>query len=143
MPCAEKSTRITPIIRLALPNEGLLVCDLLTKFGGAPNNLVSWNNIYPYWLLGEYDGIPYGTIMASPGRPFGRVEFLATDFSLPHRQRAILIRDLCYAAMEACKQGGSQLVLSTISYTNERWERIAVKRGWVPIDWGTLLCKRV
>ena len=132
-----------PIIRLAQPYEGKVVQTLLVRFGGAPDNLVSWDDVYPYWLLGEYDGIARGTIMAVPGKPFGRVEFLATDSSLSHRQRAILIRDLCYAAAEACKQGGSQLVLSTISYTNEHWERLVMKRGCIPIDWGTFLCKRV
>ena len=130
-------------IRLAQPDEGPLVGRMVRLYGGPQWDWLDWSQVYPYWLIGEVRGVPRGTVMAAPGVPFGRMECLCVDPTLPHRQKALLVRQLSYAGIASCQQMGSQAVFSTINRLDEGWNHIAQARGWVPMDEGTLLVKRV
>ena len=137
------STQSTITVRLALADEGPLVGHLVAQHGGPQWDWLDWTQVYPYWLIGEVEGVPRGTIMAVPGIPFGRVEFLCVDATLSHRQKAVLARDLGYAAIASCQLMGSQAVLSTINAPGTGWDRIATRRGWVNMGTGTLILKRI
>lgn len=128
-------------IRLATPEEGPLVYTTYLAGGGVDVPCLDWSSVYPYWLLGLYAGVPVGTIMVSPGKPFGRTDFLYVTRALPKRVRALLLRDLSYAGVEACRRAGSTGVLSTIADDDSAWLRIALRRGWVPVCTGTFLLK--
>ena len=130
-------------IRMAKSDEGPLVASIYDRCGGCPAPWIDWSDIFPFWLVGEVDGTPSGIIMASPGKPFGRVDFLYTLPTLTMRQRAILSRDLGFAGAESCRLLGSSAVLSTISAQEQSWKRVAQRRGWQPICDGTFLVKRV
>jgi hypothetical protein len=71
------------------------------------------------------------------------VEFLCIDATLSHRQKAILARDLGYAAIASCQLMGSQAILSTINAPDTHWSRIAERRGWINMGTGTLVLKRI
>ena len=130
-------------IRLAQPHEGPLVASLYAQCGGKVEPWIDWSDIFPFWLVGEVDGTPSGIIMASPGKPFGRVDFLYTLPGLTKRQKAILSRDLGFAGAESCRRLGASAILSTISANEPSWKRVAHRRGWMPICDGTFLLKRV
>lgn len=129
-------------IRLAAPEEGPLVGSLVKAFGGPQWEWLDWSSVYPYWLIGEVNGHPEGTIMASPGRPFGRVECLCVNPALPKRVRAALSRDLGYAGVACCRAQGAQAVWSNFDQTDIHWAHIAARRGWAPVGQGIFAMKR-
>lgn len=134
----------TPItIRVAQPHEGVVVKELYEACGGAHGDYLDWSEVFPYWLIGDVDGIPSGIVMAGPGKPFGRVDFLYTIPSLSKRHKALLSRDLGFAAAETCRRLGASAVVSTIRLDEPSWKKIAQKRGWVPMCDGTFLIKFV
>lgn len=136
------STIPTVTVRLARPDEGPMIGAMMQAYGGPSWAWLDWSQVYPYWLLGELDGEPRGCVMVNPGQPFGRVEFLAVDPTLPHASKAILCRDLCYAGVASCQQMGSQAVLSNIDTGDAAWRQIAEKRGWFSIGEGSYMMKR-
>jgi len=129
--------------RLAEPGEGPLVQRLVAQGGGPTWDWLDWSSVYPYWLIGEVDGEPKGCVMASPGLPFGRIEMLCVDQALPKKQKAILVRDLGYAAVASCKAMGCKAVLATVGYGDESWAGVMKRRGWREIDFGSFLVKRI
>lgn len=132
----------TITIRLAGKHEGPLVKHLFTQGGGPAWDWLDWSHVYPYWLIGEVDGHPKGTIMVHPGTPFGRMEFLTLDQTLPLKTKARLCRDLSYAGIASCKQMGAQAVISNIDSGDRSWSRIAARRGWVSTGEGSYMMKR-
>lgn len=130
-------------VRLAQLDEGPLVGDLVKRYGGPSWDWLDWSTCTPFWLIGEVDGEPRGVIMVQVGKPFATMDFLFVDPTLTTRQRAVLSRDLCYAGWSTCKQYGAQAVYSFVTYTDESWEQIAVKRGAKQMAFGTSLMKRV
>lgn len=130
-------------IRLAQPDEGVVVQAIYEQGGGPSAPWLDWSEVYPFWLIGELNGVPSGIIMAMPGKPFGRVDFLYTLPTLSNRDKATLSRDLCYAAHDACRTFGSSAMVSVIADTDPTWHEIAVRRGWHPVCHGSLLCKPI
>lgn len=129
-------------IRLARQDDGALLQRLVAQSYGPSWEWVDWSDAYPYWLIGEVDGTPEGCVMASPGRPFGRVECLCANPALPVKTRAILLRNLGFAGVACCRQQGSQAVWSNFESTDTSWQGIAQKRGWMPVGSGTFAMKR-
>jgi hypothetical protein len=127
---------------LAHPDEGSVVRQIVVDGGGPTWDWLDWSQVYPYWLIGEVDGVARGVIMASPGKPFGRAEYLCLDPSLPHRQKALLAKQLSYGAVAQCMMWGSQCVNSEIATHDTAWAKIAEKRGWVQVGTGTSYMKR-
>lgn len=132
----------TIAIRLASPQEGPLVKQLVQQGGGPAWEWLDWSQVYPYWLIGEVDGQPKGTIMVHPGVPFGRMEYLALSPSLSTKDKARLCRDLSYAGIASCKQMGSQAVVSNIDSGDASWRHIAQRRGWISTGEGSYMMKR-
>lgn len=131
--------RIT--IRLMHPNESPLIHDLYLRSGGLDVGCADWTDVYPYWLIGDVDGVPSGIILVSPGKPFGRTDFLYALPELSRRTRSILLRNLAFAGVEWCKKFGSSGVLSTIHDADKGWLHAATRRGWLPICHGKFLLK--
>ena len=134
--------RASITVRLAEPHEGPMIGACVRAFGGPTWEWLDWSEVAPYWLIGEVEGVVRGVIMVSPGKPFGRAEYLCLDPSLPHRQKALLAKQLSYAAVARCMTWGSQCVNSEIAVHDGAWSRIAEKRGWVPVGSGTSYMKR-
>lgn len=129
-------------VRLMTPSEGPLVQSLVRAGGGPSWDWLDWTHAYPYWLIGEIDGEPKGTIMVNPGVPIARMEYLTIHPSLSFRQKAILCKCLAYAGLAACQNIGAQAVLSSIDTTDTSWKTIAEHRGWVAVGAGTYMIKR-
>lgn len=129
-------------IRLARPHEGLVIQRLVRDGGGPAWDWLDWEQATPYWLIGEVDGEPKGTIMVNPGVPFGRMEYLSIAPDVTFRHKARLCRDLSYTGIATCQRMGSQAVVSNIDSGDALWKQIATKRGWVPTGEGSYMMKR-
>ena len=136
------TTELMITVRLMTPEEGSLVQRLVKDGGGPAWEWLDWTHAYPYWLIGDVDGEPKGTIMVHPGVPFGRMEYLVTTPSLSFRHKALLCKRLAYAGLAACQNVGSQAVISTIDSTDSSWKSIAEHRGWVSVGEGSYMLKR-
>lgn len=134
---------MTITVRLATPDEGPLVQALYEQGGGPSYPWLDWSEVYPFWLIGEIDGSPSGVVMAMPGKPFGRVDFLYLLPTLSHAEKACLARDLCYAAHDACRTFGSSAMISMIATQDTSWRQIATRRGWQPVCEGSMMCKPI
>ncbi len=129
-------------IRAATPHDGPLLRQVMTDWGQVTYEWLDWSQAYPYWLIGEWDGVVAGVVMVNPGVPFGRVDLLTVNPALPHAQRAIVCHDLAYAGAAACQQHGSQAILSFVDTQETSWRAIAERRGWVVTGTGSYLLKR-
>ena len=134
-------TKIT--VRLAQADEGPLVGALVKRYGGPTWDWLDWSQAGPFWLLGLVDEEPRGCIMVNPGRPFGHIEILCVDPTLPHRDKAVLVRDLGYAAIATCKAYGCSAVLAGAEWMDEAWLKVMQRRGWHERAYGTFLVKKV
>lgn len=130
-------------IRWALPHEGPVVQSILLSQHVDLATQVNWLlPLGPYWLL-YCAPDPVGCISVNPGMPVGRLECLTVMPTVPKKQYACAIRDLCYAGSAVLKQGGSQLVAGYVSKEYPSWKKILEKRHSVAVDEGTLYMRRV
>lgn len=81
--------------------------------------------------------------MINYGTPIGRMEFMQISPSLPYTYKAIVVRNLCYAAVEQLARHGSQAVVTSIATTDTTWKQVVERRGAVPFVDSTLYIKRV
>lgn len=94
------------------------------------------------WLLAETDQV-WGCVMVQYGAPFGRMEFMVVRPDTPHRLKAIVVRNLTYAGMEALKRHGSQIVSVNIDDHAKEWQRVVERRGAVKTGSGNFYMKKV
>lgn len=125
-------------IRWALPHEGPVVQSILLNRKVDLAYVVNWLlPLGPYWLL-YCDPNPVGCINVNPGMPVGRMEWLTVMKTVPKRQYACAIRDLCYAGMSILKSQGSQFVAGYVADHQGSWKRVIEKRHLQPVEHGTL-----
>lgn len=130
-------------IRWALPHEGLVIQEILQSQNVDLAGQVNWLlPLGPYWLL-YCDPDPLACLLVNPGTPVGRLEWLTIHTKATKRQRALAVKELCYAGGRILKQGGSQLVAWYLNDENEKWKKIVEKHGGFPIERGTLYMGRV
>jgi GNAT superfamily N-acetyltransferase len=67
---------IRPTIRMAQNSEAEDVRHILSVYGMCPEGH-DWSEVYPFWLVAEYQGIIVGTIQVLPGKPFGFIGYWA------------------------------------------------------------------
>lgn len=125
-------------IRLAHVDEGLDIYGLLLSTGMGEIKGLSWDDIYPYWLVAEMEGRIVGCLQACPGKPIGRLEFLAVAPDLSHSEKAIVARDLGYAGLETLKAMGCQASSSLVKDDNLSWQRIMERRGAIQFGHGSM-----
>ena len=134
----------TVTCRLAQPEEGPVIGELVRRNAGASWDWINWDTIGMNWLIAEMDGTPVGCMMFSLGNPIARTDMLSVDPSLSKRKRAVIARDLGYMAWAICRDRGAQAVLMMIEWSKENeWIRIAMRRGAMPYAEGVLLVKPV
>ena len=128
------ATRTIPqvTLRLAAPTDGPLIHELFLASGKWEIPAVDWSqDIGPYWLIGEMQGIPLGCIMVRPGRPLGSLEFLCVRTVVPHKTKGLLVRTLCYAGLESLKRTGAQLCSFVLHPGQDGWEKVLSRRRGV------------
>lgn len=123
------------IIRMARNAEGEQIRDLLVQNGFKAPPL-RWDDVEPFWLVAEHEGLVVGCIQVLLAKPFGHLEMLATVQNLPHRVRAVLIRDLLAAGSATLQKGGAQYAVGLVPFEMKTWKRLLKRRGWKVVSSG-------
>ena len=139
-------------IRLAQDADSERVHELVSAAGFAIEG-VDWRELYPYWLVvetrlrqgsGGQDGLSIvGCLQVCPGKPIGRLELLAADKGLSHRDRANTVKLLVTSGMETLRQGGSKLASGIVPFEERAYKRLLKKRGAVVVATGNLMMARL
>ena len=128
------------MIRLATNADGPRIGELVLGAGFDVHGL-DWSIVAPYWLVAEEDDEVVGCVQVCPGLPMGRLELMALDEDLTHRQQAVIVKGLLEQGAAVLHLGGSQLAAGLISFDAKAWKRILKKRGCVIIANGNMFAK--
>lgn len=100
---------------------------------------VTWERVYPYWLVAELEGRIIGALQISHGIPVGRVETLCMADGLSHRERAICTRQILLAAMVILRSSGAQAFTSLVPFKLKSYKRLIKNRGGKVMDSGNMM----
>lgn len=128
------------MIRLGTNADGPRIGELVAA-GGFDVIGLDWTLIEPYWLVADTDEEIVGCLQVLPGRPVGRLELLAADDSLTHRERARVLKALVEQGMATLQLAGAQLATGMVPFENKAYKRLLKKRGAVVIASGNMLAK--
>jgi hypothetical protein len=135
--------RSAPRLRFAAQDEGAVIKALCAETKARIGDWLDWTQpLAQNWILAEYDR-PVGCIQINYGVPIGRMEFLQVSPLLTFKQKALVVRNLCYAAHAQLKRHGSQAVATSIDHADPSWQRVVERRGAVPFATGTIYLKRL
>ena len=129
---------------MALPTEGPIIHALAIASGKWEIQGMDWSfDPSIHWFIAEYEGCVVGCVQATPGVPFGHIEFLCVLPTLSHSVQALIARDLCELARAACRSVGAQVVSFTLQPGMEGWQKVLEHRGAVVwFDGGTNMVMR-
>lgn len=130
-------------IRLARDGVDSEAVEALVRTGRIRINGVSFEKLYPYWVVVEEDEEIVGCVQVCPGLPFGYTEFLTTRPGLSHTTRSKLIKGLMLQATAILKGAGSEIALGTVPTDMKAWKKVIKKRGGVNIGLCNVYAKRL
>jgi len=132
-------------VRMAKNDDGPAVALLMEKldFFQFDDWAIDWCDLEPNWLVAEHDGTVLGCIQVVPAKPIGRIEVLAVDPSLGLKNRYHVVRMLTEHAVAVIGMYGAQGVSSMIPRRYETYLKGAKGTGWVEIDDGAMVMKRI
>lgn len=134
--------RTNVIIRLAENNEG----NILKSFA-ATNGFdrvdMNWLDIYPYWLVAEYENKIIGTVQVCPSKPIGRLEMLYVKPEIQHSLRRIAVSMLLISGVETLKGYGCQVISGFVPFTMKAYKQFLKRRGAVSAGPGNLMLWKV
>lgn len=131
-------------VRMAEDEDGPRVGELVSGLmNGADLGFVDWSEVKPWWLVAEIEQEVVGCIQVSLGKPFGRIELLAVAEGLPHRTRAMAVKELALQGMATLQRSGAQVVVSMVSFDQKGWKKLLKKRGGVIMFSGHTFLKRL
>lgn len=128
------------MIRLGTNADGPRIGELVAE-GGFDVIGLDWTLIEPYWLVADTGEEIVGCLQVLPGRPVGRLELLAAEDSLTHRERAMVVKALLEQGMVTLQRAGVQLATGLIPFDHKEYKRLLKKRGAVVIASGNMLAK--
>ena len=129
-------------IRIAENVDGKTIGELAWSCGFTVEG-ISWEDIYPYWLVAEISGSIVGAIQVLLGRPIGRIENLCYDRSLRKRDQAAVVSGLVYQALAVLTLHGAQFASGFIPERFTEYLRVLESRGGESTGTGTLVLKRL
>lgn len=120
--------------------------DVLKQFAleiGMTDVDLDWTDIYPYWLIAEFDEAPIGMIQVCPSKPIGRLEMLYVKPDTPFGARKVATAMLMVSGVEVLKGYGAQYVSGVVSFKNKRFKEWLKRRGAVTAISGNMMFWRV
>ncbi len=122
-------------IRIASDDDGPTIGALAWDNGFRLKG-VTWDRVYPYWLVAELKGDIVGAVQISHGIPVARIETLCMSEKLSHRERAICTRQILVVAMITLRSSGAQAVTSLVPFKLKSYKRLIKNRGGKVVDSG-------
>lgn len=129
-------------IRMASNEDGPRIGELAWRNGFQLTG-ITWDDVYPYWLVAEREGQLLGALQVCPGRPVGRLEILCLEDNLEHREKAITARQLLIAGTLTLRQNGSQAATSLVPFKMKGYKRLIKNRGGQVTDSGNMILFRL
>lgn len=131
------------VLRLASDHDGATIANLCSACRYDILDYASWTHIYPYWLVAEIDGLILGAVQVAISLPVGRIEFLAVEPELGHRDKAMIVKGLADQAMGTLRKAGCELASFMIAEHLQGFRKVLEKRGARELFSGTTLVKRL
>ena len=125
-------------IRIASDDDGPTIGALAWDNGFRLKG-VTWDRVYPYWLVAELKGDIVGAVQISHGIPVARVETLCMSDKLSHRERAICARQILVVAMITLRSSGAQAVTSLVPFKLKSYKQLIKNRGGKVVDSGNMI----
>ncbi|GAG11018.1 unnamed protein product, partial [marine sediment metagenome] len=104
---------------------------------------INWNDIEPWWLAAEIDGVVEGAVQVCPAKPIARVEMLAINPELSHKDRGRVVLKLDSQWREFVRQSGASGLAGVIPDELYGYLRVAKRRGYVSVAEGHVMMGRV
>ena len=131
-------------VRLAKNEDGPRISELLAMVGLKTEGWdIDWNDIEPWWIVAELDGVVKGAVQICPSKPIARVEFLAVDPEMNEMDRGRVISNLERQWKATVKISGAGGFAGMIPYEYDSYLNVARRRGYVSIGEGHHMVKRV
>ncbi len=125
-------------IRIAADADGPAIGQLAWDNGFQLEG-VTWDRVYPYWLMAELHGELIGAVQISHGIPVARVETLCLSEKLTQRERAVCVRQILVAAMVTLRSTGAQAFTSLVPFKLKSYKRAIKNRGGKVMDSGNIM----
>jgi predicted N-acetyltransferase YhbS len=109
--------------------------------GSGALDAISFDEVYPYWVVSEKDGEVVGCIQVIPAKPIGQLENMGVREDLPQRERIRIGRTLVYHGLGVLRAYGSKAVASMVE--DEKFQHVAEKRGWVATNRGAVMMRGI
>ena len=84
-----------------------------------------------------------GTIQIIVSKPIGWLEMLSLAPDLPHRKKALAVRELVNFGMLSLKAFGAQLAMGVVPNELASYQRVILRRGAVDNGAGNCFVKRL
>jgi hypothetical protein len=135
-----RKSRFSPEVVFATNEDGADIAKLVKSNGF--NISADWSEV-PNWLVAKLNNEVIGCLQVLPGKPFGRVEMLATHTGYKNVKRAQIAWRLVVAAMAILKMNGTQYASMMILFENKHFKRLVKKRGAWTIGQGNIMIARI
>ena len=113
-------------VRLAVDSEASQIGNMVTKMYGTD---MTWDRVYPYWLVAEDKTGILACIQVLIGLPSGAIEFLSFRDNLSPVRKAYAIKKLSTAALAALQNAGCAVAFGIVPQGIPSWRR-TLKRKW-------------
>ncbi len=131
-----------PIIRVSEDDDGPYIHGLLAGMGFTIDGL-DWSGTAGFWLIAEIGDQIVGCVQLIAGKPVGWLELLAYDQELSDRNRAKVVKGLLEGGMGGLGMFGASAVMGSIPFEHKSYKAIVKKRGFVIVNSGNLIAKRL
>lgn len=117
--------------------QALLAADGITILGA------DWSEVAGYWLVARIKGEAVACIQVAFAKPIARLEFLSIDRRIVGLSRKRLVARMIRAGSELCQVRGAPLQASIISFDQQQYIDVLVRRGCNVIVEGKMVIGRL
>lgn len=113
-------------IRLALDETGPLIAEIL-KENGIDLPGMSWEKVWPHWLIATVDDDVIGCLQVMPSKPIAYCEMLCVTGKVSFKLRAIAIRKLIQQGIATGYHGGASYLAFNVDFGNDKFTTVIKK----------------
>lgn len=119
--------RTAPIsVRLAVDSEVSQIRDMVQK---GYDIEMTWDAVFPHWLVAEDESGIMACVMILVGKPFGAIEFLCFRPRLSAAKKVMAVRKMAVAALAILQAAGCGAAFGMVPQGLQSWRNV-LKRQW-------------